>query len=191
VNNWSAIYYLEVFRLRPEEASLHLSMPHVANMLVKVFISPCLDRRLQHGSFSNLARRRIFTGVGFAVPALLFRLIPAFESPLAVTACLSLAFGFFALHPSGFKANYMDVTTSRGGLVSGVGNTVASVASSAGPLTVAYLRETSGGSWQSSFSAVSLLCAGAAGVFLAMSSVTPIEVATPKASKKHMAWANQ
>ena len=36
VNSWSATYYMDVFGLRPEEAGLHLSLPHSVNLLTKV-----------------------------------------------------------------------------------------------------------------------------------------------------------
>uniref|UniRef100_A0A7S2Q4Q5 Major facilitator superfamily (MFS) profile domain-containing protein n=1 Tax=Zooxanthella nutricula TaxID=1333877 RepID=A0A7S2Q4Q5_9DINO len=177
VNSWSAVYYLEAFGLRPEQAGWHLAAPHAVNMAVKVLVNPLLDRALRNRGFTDLARRRAFTGLGFLMPALLFRAIPVLaDSAWATTACFSLAFGFFALHPSGFKANYLDVTTSRGGLISGAGNTIASVASSVGPPAVARIRQGAG-SFAPAFSVVAWLCLAAALVFSTLSSATPIEVA--------------
>jgi len=179
VTSWSASYYLDTFGLRPDEASLHLAMPHVVNITVNVLVSPALNRFLRSRGCGDLTCRRIFTGLGFAVPAGLFRLIPLCTDAYTTTAFFSLTFGFMALHPSGFKANYMDVTTTRGGLVSGIGNTIASIASSIGPPAVAYLRQTAE-SWQPSFSLVSFLCLAAGVVYCTTSSVTPIESAAGK-----------
>jgi len=68
----------------------------------------------------------------------------------------------------------MDVSSTSGGLISGIGNTVASAASSIGPLVVAHLNESSG-SWRMSFTSVAVLDIAAAGVFFAFASTTPIE----------------
>ena len=51
----------------------------------------------------------------------------------ATTGLLSAAFGFYALLPAGFKANYLDVTQIHTGAVSAIGNTLGSVSSFAGP----------------------------------------------------------
>lgn len=177
VNSWSATFYLEMFGLRPEQAGLHLSAPHMANSVVKVLVNPSLEAAMKRRGFGTLTCRRTFSCVGFVGVAAFLGLAPlaaGAAGPLGATACLSLAFAFLALHPSGFKANYMDVTTSRGGLVSGIGNTVGSAGSTVGPLAVAYLRETTGG-WAAAFQSVAILSAVAAALFCTLSSATPIE----------------
>mmetsp|Transcript_109574 Transcript_109574/g.244658 ORF Transcript_109574/g.244658 Transcript_109574/m.244658 type:complete len:464 (+) Transcript_109574:71-1462(+) len=178
VNSWSAIYYLEVFKLRPEDASLYLSLPHAVNMLVKVCLNRPFERFLRAQHFTDLGCRCIFSGVGFVLCAICFELIPSLTSALSATACFSVVLGFMALHPSGFKANYMDVTTSHGGIISGFGNTMASVASSLGPLAVAHMRGSTGG-WDRAFQSVAAVNILAALVFCTFASTTPIEVAGP------------
>mmetsp|Transcript_70724 Transcript_70724/g.218724 ORF Transcript_70724/g.218724 Transcript_70724/m.218724 type:complete len:480 (+) Transcript_70724:93-1532(+) len=175
VNSWSATYYLETFGLRPESAGLHLSLPHAVNMVVKVAVSPALAQSLKAAGLTDLGCRRSFSGLGFLAPALCLQLLPlAVGSACATTALFSAALGFMALHPSGFKANYMDVTRSHGGTVSGIGNTIASVASSIGPLMVSQVRAASGG-WSQVFHSVALVNLLAAGIFCTLSSATPIE----------------
>uniref|UniRef100_A0A7S0ALW2 Major facilitator superfamily (MFS) profile domain-containing protein n=1 Tax=Pyrodinium bahamense TaxID=73915 RepID=A0A7S0ALW2_9DINO len=175
INSWSATYYLEVFAMRPEHAGLHLSLPHAVNMLVKVCATPIIARAMRVCSFSDLGCRRAFSGVGFLVAAACLRLLPyAAGSASATTALFSTALGFMGLHPSGFKANYMDVTREHGGVVSGVGNTVASVASSIGPLLVSQVRASSG-SWSPVFHSVAMLNLLAILIFGTLSSTTPIE----------------
>merc|ERR1712008_233033 len=111
--------------------------------------------------------------------------VPALAGSItATTAALTTAMGFAGLHPSGFKANYMDVTTTQSGVVSGIGNTIASIASSLGPLVVARQRLQSGGSWDSAFSSTALLCLLGALVFCTLSSTVPIEVDIAKDSSK-------
>jgi len=185
VNSWSAIYYLETFRVRPENAVLHLSLPHGANLILKSFVSPWLNDALRKAGFSDLSCRRTFTGLGFIVMALSLIAVPALASSItATTAALTTAMGFAALHPSGFKANYMDITTTQSGVVSGIGNTIASIAPSLGPLVVARLRLQSGGSWDGAFSSTALLCFSAALVFCTLSSTVPIEADIAKHSNK-------
>ena len=79
-----------------------------------------------------------------------------------------------ALHPSGFKANYMDLSRGSAGMLSGVGNTLASVASYGGPLAVGFILETSG-SWPTVFGAVCAVNVLAAGVYGCFSRVTPLD----------------
>jgi len=174
VNSWSATYYLEVFGIRPEHAGLHLSIPHAVNMLVKVFLSPLLTRKLQARGCSELVCRRVFSGLGFLGPAVFLRLLPRCAGANSTTACFCAILGFLALHPCGFKANYMDVTTTRGGIVSGIGNTLAGIAGSVGPLMVSQLRASTG-SWVPIFALASTLNVLAALVFCTLSSATPIE----------------
>jgi len=174
VNCWSATYYFETFGLRPEQAGLHLSMPHLVNSLVKVLVNPALERQMMGQGADTLRRRRTFSILGFVGLAVFLGLVPTCASLPGTTVLLSVAFGFLALHPSGFKANYMDVTTSRGGLVSGIGNTIGSAGSTVGPLVVAYLCNVTGG-WNAAFQSVSLLNVASAVLFSTMSSTLPIE----------------
>ena len=44
-----------------------------------------------------------------------------------------------AMHGSGFKANYQDLTSKHCGGLTGVGNTVATLASTLGPLATAHV----------------------------------------------------
>ena len=43
------------------------------------------------------------------------------------------------MHGSGFKANYQDLTSKHRGGLTGVGNTVATLASTLGPLATAHV----------------------------------------------------
>ncbi|KAH8060232.1 hypothetical protein JL722_5198 [Aureococcus anophagefferens] len=88
------------------------------------------------GWWSTLACRRTFTGVGFLGTALALAPLAVAGAPTfgLATACWTLALAFISLHPSGFKANYMDAASrDAAGFVSGVGNTVGSAASLLSP----------------------------------------------------------
>lgn len=173
-NSWSATYYLETFAMRPEQAGVHLALPHAVNLMIKILINPALQRLLQTNGCSELICRRVFSGVGFVVPAMCFLAIPFARSPYMVTFLFCVDVGFLALHPSGFKANYMDVTVTHSGIVSGIGNTIASMASSFGPLAVAWMRESTG-TWTAALNSVGIANLLAAVLFCTLSSTTPIE----------------
>merc|ERR1712039_187967 len=90
------------------------------------------------------------------------------------TACLTVAMAFVGLHPSGFKANYMDLSQHSTGLLSGLGNTVASMASFVGPVVVGEILARYK-SWTLVFAVVGLVQVVAAVVFGTLSRVEPID----------------
>merc|ERR1719198_626924 len=68
------------------------------------------------------------------------------QNPWVSTAFFSATNTFMGLAPSGFKANYLDITEKYVGIISGYGNTLGTCASWAGPkLVAAILLRT--GSW--------------------------------------------
>ena len=139
VHAWSPAFYDEFLDLRPEHATLPLMAPPLVDLAVKVFGAAPLGRWMRARGYSTLGCRRAFSTAGFVgtAAALLPWAVPACAraggAPLAAGA-FSLALGATALHPLGFKANYLDVVSpASAGLVSGVGNTLASAASWAAP----------------------------------------------------------
>merc|ERR1712194_643332 len=126
--------YAEVLKIPPADAKLHLMMPH----------------------FNTLDSRRVFTVTGFLLAAALMAPINQLRgSPWLVTVFFSLANACFGLAPSGFKANYLDITEQYVGVISGYGNTLGTVASWIGPQLVALVLAQVG-SWD----AVLLIVAG-------------------------------
>lgn len=75
----------------------------------------------------------------------------------------------------GFKANYMDVSIRSGGTVAGVGNTIASLASYAGPLLVAWLLQQYQ-SWGYIFLSLAIVNAFACVAFVQFSTASPLDV---------------
>ena len=140
MTNWNPTYYSEVLGLTAAQARIHLSMPHVSNLLVKA-LNPSLVRLAEKRGFTLLGSRRLFTTVGFLCSAAM--LLPVSQarglSPWVSTALFSAANCFFGLAPSGFKANYLDITEKYVGIIAGYGNTLGTVSSWAGPQIVAAL----------------------------------------------------
>jgi ACS family hexuronate transporter-like MFS transporter len=201
-NSWSPLYYNEALGMSAAESGLHLTLPHLANLIVKFVFAGRLQQLLSKRlGWQLVSCRRFFTGVGFvgssaglALLALLHGL-PAgssgglsgaargtlLSSPRArawaTTGCFTFAMASVALHSSGFKTSYLDVTHKRSGTLSGLGNTIASTASFAGPLIVGRLLSGvgagagAGGGWVAVF--VSVVCLNLLGAaFFAASSTS-------------------
>merc|ERR1712137_1088120 len=113
-------------------------MPHITNLAAKS-LNPVLVKIVERRGFSVLGSRRLFTVSGFLLAGAC--LLPVYQlrfaGPMLSTVLFSAANAFFGLAPSGFKANYLDITELYVGVISGYGNTLGTVASWAGPQIVA------------------------------------------------------
>ncbi|KAL3900356.1 MAG: hypothetical protein SGPRY_012476 [Prymnesium sp.] len=182
---------LEVLAISPAQATVVLMMPPIANCAVKIFAAGPIDEVLKR-SLSTIGRRRFFSAVGFVGSSLALLLaLPLSRFGLwGPTAAFSVANAMIALHPSemvlpdtlyarffsqGFKANYMDVSIRSGGTVAGVGNTIASLASYAGPLLVAWLLQQYQ-SWGYIFLSLAIVNAFACVAFVQFSTASPLDV---------------
>ena len=183
VHAWSPAFYDEFLGLRPERATLPLMAPPLVDLAVKVFGAAPLGRWMRARGYSTLGCRRAFSTAGFVGTAAALLAVPACAraggAPLAAGA-FSLALGATALHPSGFKANYLDVVSpASAGLVSGVGNTLASAASWAAPQVAGALLAThakgSADGWSAVLLCVAAVSLGAAAVFATLSSATLLD----------------
>merc|ERR1719231_1330067 len=149
LTNWSPTYYKDVLHVPPEEAYLHLMLPHLTNLAAKA-LNPSIVALLASRGFSLLASRRAFTISGFTLAALTLWLVyPLRGSVWASTLAFSLANAFFGLAPSGFKANYLDITEAHVGIVSGYGNTLGTVASFVQPKLLARVLDATGATAES------------------------------------------
>eukprot|EP00947_MAST-08B_sp_MAST-8B-sp1_P004613 g4613.t1 len=198
LNSWSPLFYAEALGLGPAEAAGHFMAPHLANLVVKLFISKPLFFFLQNSAgFSLLHCRRFFSVVGFlGTAAALAGLAKAYWMAMALkasedggdasgekaialyttTACFTVAMAFVALHPSGFKANYMDLTRHSSGLLSGLGNTLASVGAYVGPMAIGGVLERYDNDWSLAFAMVGAVSAASAATYAMLSSADPVDV---------------
>ena len=178
INSWMPSYYAEVLGLSPDEAKLHLTLPHLTAMLVKLGVSHIAGTIRDSFGASMLATRRTMCVLGYAGTAAPVLLLPLLtHSPAYLTtSCFCMALAGTGLHAEGFRANYLDVTRAHVGLVSGVGNCLSSVAAMFAPLIVGALVQGAG-NWDPVWYCISAGCAMSAVIFAAFSSVTPVEEA--------------
>ena len=162
----------------PNEAGVHFAMPLLVYLFANAVICGPLNVYLTSSrvGFSLRDCRRFFTVVGFVGSSVGFTALAITRSsdPLWTTIWFTVANGFAAFHPSGFKTNYMDVARHNSGALSGVGNTVATAASYLMPIVVDRLRISRG--WPSVFVVVVIINIAAATFFGLASTVTPLDV---------------
>jgi MFS family permease len=179
-NSWTPIYYSEELKIRPEDAGIHFMAPHILNLLVKVVVTPQLMKYFTTTlKWPLITCRRWFTITGFVLSSGCLVLVSSAKTMSATpvvssTGLLTLTMGACALHPSGFKANYMDVSLHNSGIVSGVGNTLASVASFVGPFVVAGILHHYN-SWYLVFLSVAVANLLAAAFFGLCSTTIPVD----------------
>jgi MFS family permease len=183
LTNWSQTYYKDVLGVPPAQAYVHLMVPHVTNLAVKS-ANPAIEAALARAGYGLRERRRLFTCSGFALAAVTLLAVFHLRTSLwATTACFSACNAFFGLAPSGFKANYLDITEEYVGIISGYGNTLGTVASFAQPKLLALILDstgataesTAGGSWTAVLATVAGANLLAAAFYFAFATVEPIE----------------
>eukprot|EP00928_Gymnodinium_smaydae_P096856 TRINITY_DN8638_c2_g1_i1.p1 TRINITY_DN8638_c2_g1~~TRINITY_DN8638_c2_g1_i1.p1 ORF type:complete len:454 (-),score=32.39 TRINITY_DN8638_c2_g1_i1:276-1637(-) len=183
LTNWSPTYYKDVLGVPPSQAYLHLMLPHITNLVAKAS-NPSIDTYMSRRGYGLLSKRRIFTCVGFLLAAiLLVAVYPLRDSVWASTALFSCANAAFGLAPSGFKANYLDITEQYVGVISGYGNTLGTIASFFQPKLIAFILDSTGatketsatGSWALVLGAVALINVLALVFYASFATVSPIE----------------
>ena len=179
INSWMPTYYAETLRLPPESAKMHLTLPHLAALGLKLYVAS-IGRTVRSHGVSLKASRRLMCAVGFATTAVALLLLPAVSDTSKHSVWLSTGLFCVALagtgfHAEGFRANYLDVTRAHVGAVSGMGNCLSSVAAMGAPLIVGSMVQAYDGAWGPVWYASSGACAAAAAVFCTLSTATPVE----------------
>jgi len=176
MTNWNPTYYADVLKMAPSESALMLSLPHGMNLASKT-VNPLMAKAADKAGLSLLNNRRAFTTLGLCGASLSMLLIPVVTpyGPWPTTIMFMLANTFFGFAPSGFKSNYLDVTVDYVGGVSGIGNTLGTVASWGGPIFVARTLEKFPGRWEFVFASIAALSVFAAAFSFAFVQVTAVE----------------
>jgi sugar phosphate permease len=179
INSWMPTYYADVLGLSPDKAKLHLTLPHLAALVLKLCVSR-IASALRASGFSMLSSRRLMCAIGFVATAVPLMALPLFEDvarhpPWQTTVLFCLALAGTGFHAEGFRANYLDVTDKHVGLISGMGNCLSSVAAMGAPLIVGALVQSHDGQWGPVWRAASGSCVVAAAIFGVFSSATPVE----------------
>jgi len=197
MNSWMPTYYNDVLKLNPNEAKLHIVLPQLTALVVKLGVSKFArvvrefrKDKTDGGSSDErsvlLFSRRFMGYLGFVVMALPLSLLPMVApskaslssyslSPWWSTGLFSAALAGTGFHAESFRANYLDVTQQHVALVSGVGNCLSSVSAMLAPFVVGKIIRMTSGDWSPVWrlSAVSSLVAAL--IFGAFSTTIPVE----------------
>merc|ERR1712039_185357 len=91
------------------------------------------------GYLSDLGVRRTFAGLAFCGGGAGLLIASTMRHSYAVTASLCITQGLMTLQGLGFGANYLEISKHNSGLVTGVGNTVATGASFFAPVFASWI----------------------------------------------------
>ena len=176
LTNWSSVYYNDVLDVVPKDSAFHLMMPNITNLIAKS-LTPTINAFLAKRGYSLLKCRKLFTCSGFMLAAAALLPVRFIAGPYKVilsTVCFSIANAMFGLSPSGFKANYLEITEEYVGIIAGYGNTLGTVASFVQPKIIDYVLSTTG-SWAIVLATVCAVNTAASINYALHATVDPIE----------------
>jgi sugar phosphate permease len=183
---WMPTFMHEHFSLLPEVGGIYLMPAEITNCLA-MYAGGIFATYLLRGSgtlkdptptIGLWEIRRCFTCGGFVGAGLALVMIGHAQSPMMATVALCFEGFSNGMHSSGFKANYQDLSEQHRGVLAGVSNTVATIASTIEPVIVAEaLREVV--SWPTLFTAVGMLFASAGVIYTQFGGVRNLDTPQP------------
>lgn len=154
--NWIITFHTDRFGVSLAVAAASMLWPNVTDAVCSIFVGRIADAVTSSGAVSTLTVRRFCTSVGFIGTGVNAVLIGEATDMATATIFVTLASASQAFHNAGFKSTYGDLSREYCGVISGLGNMVATGSSFAVPLIAAYVIEAHGGSteaaaWQALF----------------------------------------
>lgn len=149
---WIPTFYSQVLDVPATTAAACMTCLQVADAYVKLIVAPFADNLVNSGRFSILGLRRLLSCSAFVGFGAGLCFCSCTRSPVLVTAALMAAKSASSCHAAGFKTNYLDISKKHTGTISGVGNTMATFASTLSPMLAGTVIQGSG--WNAMF----LLC---------------------------------
>ena len=179
LTNWSSVYYNDVLDVVPKDSAYHLMMPNITNLIAKS-LTPTINAFLAKRGYSLLKCRKLFTCSGFMLAAASITTRPLHRRTVQGNhpidrLLLDRECDARSLSPSGFKANYLEITEEYVGIIAGYGNTLGTVASFVQPKIIDYVLSTTG-SWAIVLATVCAVNTALASINYALhATVDPIE----------------
>jgi ACS family sodium-dependent inorganic phosphate cotransporter len=149
---WLQKFYTERLGVATEVAALYIGPLSLVELLARS-ATLGLPALLHFWGFSHLQCRKLMSLQGFSLHLVLCLVITALlcsslgASTLAFTVLFALLMATQAFHAGGYYSNYLDVTQRYSGILTGVGNTVATVAGVTFPGFASWGLSGAGGSW--------------------------------------------
>jgi MFS family permease len=132
INAWAATMLSERHGASPNVIGAILGTQEAIGVVSRLLVGILLTS----GSASSLAQRGMTSAIAFAVQGI--ALLAAFSAPTPTMAAIMFVLSAIAVgaHSVGFRPMYFEASPEHAGAISGMGNTVASLASAIGPVLV-------------------------------------------------------
>jgi len=139
VVSWMPTYYSEVLKVSADASGIFQILPELCGLAVSITGANVGKRMQQDEWLSPRNCRRFFVSIAFLGSCVGLLAISMVSTAFSVTLFLCCVQGLSTLQGLGFGANYLDISKHHSGLVTGVGNTVATGASYAAPVFASWL----------------------------------------------------
>jgi len=148
---WLPLFYNSYLGVSPDVASICLTVAASIELPSRAATKNMPDHLARKG-MSLLQSRKFMSLQGFGFHCILcavfgLMILQGVTSPIAFTTVFTLSRAVQAFHSGGYFANYLDLTQDYVGMLSGVGNTLASFAGVVVPNVVAYNLRISKDNW--------------------------------------------
>jgi MFS family permease len=148
---WLPFFFTTQLGVNPGMVSVYLTVISFVEMPARTMTLD-MPEKLQQRGFSLLQCRRTMSVQGFSYHLVLLGVVLVlFRSgvrwPLAYTILFMLSKAVQSFHAGGYFANYLDLTRNYAGMLTGVGNTVASCAGVVVPQFIAECLQEDEANW--------------------------------------------
>merc|ERR1712137_898128 len=148
---WLTFFYTTQLGVNPAMVSVYLTDISFVEMPARTMTLK-MPERLQQRGFSLLQCRKSMSVQGFSYHLLLLSVVlmlfgAGVRWPLAYTILFMLAKAVQSFHAGGYFANYLDLTRDYAGMLTGVGNSIASSAGVAVPQFIAVCLQEDEANW--------------------------------------------
>jgi len=180
---WIPTYYVNTIGTSAYFAGACMTSLQVADACIKLVTGPLADKAVASGRVSLLSLRKGMSCVGFAGFGLFVAFCGMTKDPIVITVLLSVAKACSSLHAAGFQTSYLDLSVRDTGALCGIGNTLATIASTISPLIAGYVIEQY--SWNLMFQIVFAVNMSGVVVFGMLASTACLDSSESSMKKSH------
>lgn len=122
-------YFKDIYNMDITDIGLYSSIPIIAMFLSSLIVGKVTDSILKRAIISVTAMRKINTGIGMFIPAVL-NFVIAFYPGLSwrvIITLMSLQSAANGFVLSGYMVNYIDINPDHAGVTMGVGNSLSAI----------------------------------------------------------------
>lgn len=151
VYNQIVTFYVEVVGTTAIVAGQQVLLGQIADTIGKFAFAPFVDSAIKRHPASKTRVRKLVSGLSFIVFAVCMVAIATSKSLFSVTTALVICKIASSAHVCGFKTSFLDLTTTHTGALTGVSNTIATLAAMISPLISGSLLSAGPQGWVHTF----------------------------------------